>query len=119
MLVGTAVKLAGNLALVPLIGADGAAISTSLCYAVILAVSLTVYVRVTGTVLPVGALLKVLYAGAMCGGAVYLSEGICTRAGASGLIGTAVSVTAGAVMYLVSLGLLSLKRPKRQALRDT
>ena len=119
MLAGTAVKLVGNLALVPLLGADGAAISTSLCYAVILAVSLTVYVRVSGAALPVRALLKVLYAGVMCGGAAYLAKGICTRAGASGIIYTAVSAAAGAVMYLVSLGLLSLKRPKRRVLCDT
>ena len=119
MLVGTAVKLAGNLALVPLMGADGAAVSTSVCYAVILAVSLTVYVRASGAALPVGALLKVLYAGAMCGGAAYLADGICTRAGAAPLLGTAVSIASGAAMYLLSLVLLSVKRPKKQMLPDT
>jgi len=119
MLVGTAVKLAGNLVLVPLMGADGAAVSTSVCYAVILAVSLTVYVRASGAALPVGALLKVLYAGAMCGGAAYLADGICTRAGAAPLLGTAVSIASGAAMYLLSLVLLSVKRPKKQMLPDT
>ena len=119
MLVGTAVKLAGNLVLVPLMGADGAAVSTSVCYAVILAVSLTVYVSASGAALPVGALLKVLYAGAMCGGAAYLADGICTRAGAAPLLGTAVSIASGAAMYLLSLVLLSVKRPKKQMLPDT
>lgn len=112
MLMGTAVKLAGNLALVPIMGADGAAISTSLCYAAILAAALTVYVHTARAALPAAALLKILYAGAMCGGGAYLAEGICRRAGAAELVTAAVSISAGAAVYFVSLGLLSVKRKK-------
>lgn len=116
MLMGTAVKLAGNLALVPLLGADGAAISTSVCYAAILAAALVVYVRVTGAFLPVAALLKILYAGAMCGGGAYLADGICRRSGTSNAVTLAASVGAGAALYFVSLGLLSVKH-KNAAVR--
>ena len=115
MLMGTVLKLAGNLALVPLMGADGAAVSTSLCYAAILAASLVLYVRTTGAALPVSPLLKVLYAGAMCGGGAYLAAGICERAGVSGTVSAFIAIAAGAGLYFASLTLLSLKKTKRAA----
>lgn len=117
MLMGTAVKLVGNLALVPLMGADGAAVSTSVCYGAILAAALTVYVRTTRAGLPVTPLVKIVYAGAMCGGGAYLADGICIRMGADGAAAVLVSIGAGAALYLISLGLLSLKKPKRAASR--
>jgi stage V sporulation protein B len=110
MLMGTVLKLAGNLVLVPFMGADGAALSTSLCYGAILAVSLAVCVRTTGAALPVPALMKVLYAGAVCGGGAYLAAGICGRAGAAGAVPAAVAIGAGAALYFASLVLLSFKR---------
>ena len=116
MLMGTVLKLVGNLVLVPLIGADGAAVSTSVCYAAVLAVSLAAYIRAAGVPLPAAALVKVLYAGTMCGGAAILTNGICRRAGTSELAAVTASVTAGALMYFVSLILLSLGKIKKAAI---
>ena len=113
MLMGTAVKLTGNLALVPLLGADGAAISTSVCYAAILAAALVVYVRTTGAALPAAALLKIVYAGAMCGGGAYLADGICRRSGTANAVTLAAAVGTGAALYFLSLGLLSFRHKKR------
>ena len=79
----------------------------------ILAAALAVYVRATGAALPAAALLKIFYAGAMCGGGAYLADGICRRSGASNAVTLAASVGAGAALYFVSLGLLSFRHKKR------
>ena len=67
MLLGTIVKLIGNLLLIPSMCADGAAISTSVCYIVILAVSLAVYIKSAGICLNIAPFISVLYAGILCG----------------------------------------------------
>ena len=65
MLAGTAVKLCGNLLLVPSMGADGAAVSTSVCYAVILSLAVYIYLSCTGVRLRIRELGAVLYSGAV------------------------------------------------------
>ena len=72
MLLGTAVKLIGNLALIPFMGVDGAALSTSLCYGIILAVSFAVFQKTSGVHISAAPFLQVLYAGIMCGASAYL-----------------------------------------------
>jgi stage V sporulation protein B len=115
MLAGTAVKLLGNISLVPFFGADGAALATSLCYAVILCLALTVYIRVSGVKIKAVPFLEVLYAGAMCGGGAYLTIGICRRFGIYGASSAIPAIAAGAVLYIISVSLLSVRR-KREAL---
>ena len=112
MLAGTAVKLLGNLLLVPLMGVDGAAVSTSACYGVILAVSLIVYVRASGVRIAAAPFGGVLYAGAMCGGGAYLAAGICERAGVHGAAATVTAIISGGALYFLSLSLLSIRRFK-------
>ncbi len=114
MLLGTAVKLAGNLALIPFMGVDGAALSTSLCYAVILIVSLRTYIKATGLHISSAPFLKVVYSGAMCGGVAYLVSSFLKRTEASKMTVIAVSAAAGGIVYLgliaSLLGKISIKQ---------
>lgn len=100
MLAGTAIKLAGNLALIPLIGVDGAALSTSVSYVFILAAALRIYFRETGAVPDKLPFLGVLYAGAMCGGAAYVAASVCGNGPALRL---AAAVIVGGGAYIAVL----------------
>lgn len=74
MLVGVAVKLLGNLFLLPKYYLAGAAAATSLCYAVILVLALYVLHRELGEPLGIRrAMLCILYAAVMCAAAAWLS----------------------------------------------
>ena len=76
MLPGLAVKLAGNLLLIPRLGIDGAALSTSLCYAVILLPSLAVLRRILGERLGIWCLLaSELFGGILCAAAAWVISG--------------------------------------------
>ncbi|WP_296690857.1 polysaccharide biosynthesis C-terminal domain-containing protein [Ruminococcus sp.] len=116
-LIGTAVKLAGNLIFIPFMGVDGAALSTSLCYGTVLAISLKVYIKAADLHISAAPFGKVLYSGAMCGGAAYLTASLLKNAGAS-LIGVmGVSAAVGGAVYLVLIaalvGKVSIKRRER------
>ena len=121
MLAGTAVKLAGNVLLVPLMGADGAALATSVCYVVILAAALAVYIKTSEVRLSAAPFAGVVYAGILCGCAAYLASSICGREFGSGIVRTAVSIVSGGAVYLFSLSLLSLKiaRTRKYSVPET
>lgn len=73
MAAGVAVKLLGNLLLIPAMYTAGAALSTSLCYGVILLLSLIFLRRELGEPLHLGKeMLCILYASAMCAAAAWL-----------------------------------------------
>ncbi len=108
MLIGTAVKTVGNIVLIPLMGVDGAALATSLCYGVILCVSLAVYFRAADISVSAKPFIGVLYAGGLCGAAAYLGADICSRT-AGDMGAAAVAVLTGGSVYLLSLYLLSVK----------
>ena len=101
MLAGTALKLAGNILLIPAMGLDGAAVSTSLSYGVILAAALRIYFRTAGISPEFTPFLKVLYAGALCGGAAYLAAGI--AAGCGNLVVLAAAALGGGSTYAAVL----------------
>lgn len=103
MLLGTAVKLVGNLALIPLIGVDGAALSTSLCYAVILVVSLAVYIKLSEVHIPAAPFWGVFYAGVMCGGVAYLVSDVAERNGFGGASVILASAAAGGAVYTAAV----------------
>ena len=109
MLIGTAVKLAGNIAMIPFMGAEGAALSTSVSYGVIAVLSLWIYFKYTGTAPDITPLLAVVYSGAMCGGAVWLVSDILQRPGASGFISLLIPVCIGGAVYLLSVWLSARK----------
>lgn len=108
MLLGTAVKTVGNVVLIPFMGVCGAAVSTSLCYGVMLLTALGTYLKTAGISISPKPFAAVAYAGLLCGAAAYLGADICGRA--AGEISSAIAATAaGGAVYLLSLYLLSVK----------
>ncbi len=100
MLLGTLVKLGGNLLLIPLMGVDGAALSTTVCYAVILAAALWVYVRETGIALPMKPFLAVIYAGAICGASAYIVSDLLEMRGINSFFVIMASAAVGGFVYV-------------------
>ena len=100
MILGTVIKLIGNIILIPLISIDGAAVSTSLCYAVILIISLKLYIKYSGISLKIMPFAVILYAGAMCAGSAYLVSGVTQRLGMNGFGVLALSVAVGGIIYI-------------------
>lgn len=100
MLAGAGVKLAGNILLLPVMGVDGAALSTSLCYGIILIASLGIYIKNSGVKIAYRELLLILYAGGMCGGMAFFVSGICASYSAGGILRIAASAIAGGAVYI-------------------
>lgn len=113
MLLGTAVKLLGNLLLIPFMGVSGAAASTSLCYALILLFAVRTYLKVTGLRLQLAPFCKILYSGAMCGGAAYLVGAAADRGGASPAAVLSASVISGGAVYVFFIRGLLLRLRRR------
>ena len=103
MILGTVIKFVGNVVLIPLISVDGAAVSTSLCYSVILAVSLKLYIKHSGISLEIKSFAGIVYAGAMCAGSAYLVSGITQRMGMGKFGVLFLSVTVGGLIYFAVL----------------
>lgn len=106
MITGAVLKLVGNIILIPFMGVDGAAVSTSICYVFILAAAVVVYFREAGIKPEVRPFLSILYSGAMCGAAAYLVSDLLELHNMSGVIIIAASVTAGAALYFIFMALL-------------
>ena len=119
MLLGTVIKLAGNLILIPFMGADGAAVSTSVCYVVILAVSLAVYIKSTGISISIAPFISVAYAGLLCGATAYLAADLCGRYGKSDFSAIFCAVLSGGFIYILSLWLLSVKKYRKSMKKQT
>lgn len=105
MLPGLCVKLAGNLLLLPRIGIEGAALSASGCYLVILLPALVLLRRVLGEKLHIGKfLLCEGFAGMLCGAAAWSVYGY--MAIYPQRIAFLCAVTAGAGVYVGAMVLL-------------
>ena len=96
-------KLIGNLVLIPKTGIDGAAVSTSLSYGLILAVSLLCYLKTADIKLNFRAFLPVIYSGIMCGAGAYLTAVILSRRMHGNMIPLCMAVSAGGILYIISL----------------
>ena len=107
MLLGTAVKLGGNLLLIPVMGVDGAAVSTSVSYAVVFAAAFAVYMRVTAVRLSAVPFVKIAFCAALCGISAHLTSDICCRAEVSAFVSLTLSVGIGGAVYIGSLYSLS------------
>lgn len=103
MLLGTAVKLVGNLALIPVMGVDGAALSTTICYGVILALSLWAFVKASGVHIGISPFTGIFYAGIMCGGVAYLASSLAEKSGFSGFGQIIPGTLAGGTAYIISV----------------
>ena len=113
MLIGTGVKLAANLLLIPETGVNGAAVSTSLCYGIILLLSLVTYLRTTGIKLKIQPFLKVAYSGIMCGASAYLTAGLSRHIGISALKTILLTAAVGGTVYILMLYMLMGVRRKK------
>ena len=106
MLIGTAVKLIGNVLLIPKISVNGAAVSTSVCYAVILVLSLSAYLRTVKIKLSVQPFVKTVFSGVMCGASAYLAAEISRSLGLSSFSTILISAAVGGTVYIAMLYLL-------------
>ncbi len=119
MLIGAVVKSAGNLLLIPPMGVDGAAVSTSLCYVLILILSVRAYMSGSGVRLDIFPFLKVIYAGAMCGGGALLASQLAMNSGAGVLVRIGAAILTGGVLYIgILLTLMGKKSVRAEAFRE-
>ncbi|WP_295087041.1 polysaccharide biosynthesis C-terminal domain-containing protein [Ruminococcus sp.] len=110
MLAGTIVKFLGNLILIPFMGVDGAALSTTLCYVLILYLSLRIYITTVKIKIDIIPFVNVLYAGLMCGGSSYLTACAAKHWEASRFTVIGASAVVGGTVYIVLLSTLSTGR---------
>lgn len=103
MIVGAVIKLSGNIAFIPFMGVNGAALSTSLCYIAVLIISLRVLYNQTKIRLRLTPLLPVIYSGSVCGAAAYIISDVLELRGINGAAVLAVSVIAAGVIYIAAL----------------
>lgn len=101
MIMGAMLKLAGNILLIPSMGADGAAASTSVCYSAILIAAFRLYVRETGIEISLRPFMAVLYAGAVCGASAYLTADIAASNGFENTAVLLLSTAVGGAVYLL------------------
>ncbi len=116
MLCGVAVKLAGNLLLIPIpaTAVSGAGISTSLCYALMLVMALYCLRKELGGKLGLlKALSPVLYASCMSGAAAYLMASLLRHQ--ETIVQLAGAIAGAVLMYFLVLWLLG---HSRGSLRD-
>lgn len=110
---GVIVKLLGNILLIPILYTAGAALSTSLCYGVILGFSLYFLQKALGAPLMLGQpMRRIGYASVMCAGAAWLAYDRLQPL-VSGRWGLLLSVACGGVVYLLVL-MLSMGRELRE-----
>ena len=109
MLIGALVKLIGNLTLIKHMGIDGAAISTTLCYTIIIILSLSVYLKLTGIKLKAKPFLSVIYSGILCGVSAMLCMNILSPI-ISDIPALFASIAVGGGIYLLSLWLLNVQK---------
>ena len=116
MLIGTVIKFIGNLLFISLMGVAGASISTTICYIVILIVSVRLYIKHSGVKLKMMPFLVILYSGSMCAGTAYLVCDIMKRHGAGNFSVLALSVITAGIVYVAVLaicfsGLKNIRKP--------
>ena len=110
MLIGTGVKLAGNLLFIPVMQINGASLSTSLCYGTIFAVSLARYIKLSGTCIRPLIFVKILYSGLLCGASAWLVSDLLSRSGTGVFLTLLLSVSAGGAVYIFSAIMVCGKR---------
>ncbi len=108
MLAGTGLKLLGNIALIPFMGLDGAALSTTLCYVVILVLSLRVYFKEMEIKIHIIRFVNVIYSGLICGGTAYLAACATRWKNMPDMAVIGASAAAGGAVYIALLRVLSV-----------
>ena len=109
MLIGVAVKLIGNMMLIPIprINVTGAGISTLACYFVILILSLFAFCKETKVKLNLCKIfISPMYAGILCASTALLCNSLISRFLDSRIV-LPVSIILGGGMYLLALWLMN------------
>lgn len=109
MLTGVVVKLAGNVLLIPIpeINVTGAGISTLICYALILILSLHSFCSKAGIKINFkNIFIAPAYAGILCAGTALLSNSLLSETVDSKLC-LPVSILVGGAMYLLAMWLMN------------
>ena len=120
MLAGVAVKLAGNLLLIPIvkINVSGAAIATLLCYIAIAILSLRSLRKHTGIAIGYAYIFaKPLYSGVLCAVTAFLTSSVLHRILSDSPAVCIAAIAAGGGVYLLSLYLLGGLSQLRDYLR--
>jgi len=104
MIMGTLVKLAGNLILIPAMSLNGAALSTTISYGFILTISLIIYLRATEIKFEFTKFVPILYSSIFCGAAAWITD---TQLSPY-LSGNKVMFISTAAGFLVYTGILGL-----------
>lgn len=111
MLLGVAVKLSGNLLLVPLpeLNISGAALSTLLCYAVICIPAAAMAANVTKMDKNYikGMFCKIIYCSLLCGGGTLLAKNVFVLQ-LKGIYLLLISIIFGVIFYIISTILLGI-----------
>lgn len=120
MLCGAGVKLLGNLLLIPRMGLSGAALSTLLCYLLILLLARRCFTRRTETALP---LLRCFLRPGLCGllcacTAQYICGALSAAYPGRRFLPVMAAAAAGGSLYLLSF-LLTLSPARRKDLRNS
>ena len=109
MIVGTLVKLGGNLILIPVMSINGASLSTTISYAVILFASVGVYLKETQIKLHFSKFIPILYSSVFCGASAWIADTQLSPYISSNQ-SLFISTATGAVVYI---GILSLVKKLR------
>ncbi|MDD6269617.1 MAG: polysaccharide biosynthesis C-terminal domain-containing protein, partial [Oscillospiraceae bacterium] len=106
MMLGVAVKLLGNLILIPLpsLSVTGAGISTSICYCVMLLLALLKLRKELGGLKLIKTMLPVIYASLMSGGGAYIINSVLRDYGT--FVQLAGAISAAVLIYGIVLFLL-------------
>lgn len=111
MAAGIAVKLAGNLLLVPVprLNISGAAISTLLCYSAICIPAAAEVIKITGADknIILEMLYKIFFCSVLCGGSALLAKNIMSLH-FDGIILLFISILCGVIFYIISTVLLGI-----------
>ena len=109
MLAGVAVKLSGNLLLVPVpeLNISGAAVSTLLCYAMICIPAAAEVIKLTGAEKSyiLETIAKICFSSVLCGGAALLAKNVLS-AYFDGILLLLLSILCGGIFYIISSVLL-------------
>lgn len=106
MMLGAVLKLIGNVTLIPFIGVDGAALSTTICYIFIAATALICYFKAAKLRPSFSSAAAVLYSGAMCGASAYIARTISSCRADSAFAVIAFSGIVGGAVYLTLTAML-------------
>lgn len=104
MIIGTLIKLAGNIILIPLMNVNGAALSTTISYAFILTVSLVIYLKAAGIKLNFSKFIPIIYSSVFCGAAAWIADSRLSLYLSSNIV-MFISTAVGFLVYIGVLGI--------------